>query len=301
MIIKKIIIILALGLGCSMHVFAAGRTDTATLGKVDPPDAMKLVVVERSDSKIEPFLGMEILVGDKITLLSKSATVQLVTQDGQRKWVKYADSPFVFTIDSLGFADRFIKIANAYDLLKDFIPVNGKGKNVQAEVSRGACGRDGHICIPAGKVKPTVKLVAGERGLIFHWVGGAGVYKIRLLMNKRVIQEVSGIENACHVTLPKHDWRPGVYTLEIMDTIKENTWQDNTLTFVDASALPSFPEDLSSADLSSEERALLQADWLARQGNGAWQLEAVQRVAPLVGRYRLADDWMNFWARGQRP
>ncbi|BBP44519.1 hypothetical protein [Thiosulfativibrio zosterae] len=296
---------------CSFYVFAAGHSDSAVLNKVDPPDALQSVFVERNNIKIEPMLGMAILVGDKITLASKSAAVLLVAKNGQRKWVRYPESPYVFSIDSPSLVDSFFKIANTYGLLRDVIPNDGKMEIAQASV-RGidttvqnydaGCGCvDCPILIPTVTEQPSVKLVAGERALALYWVGGKSPYKVRLLKNEKVIQEFVGIKDVCHFSLTKHNWQPGVYTLELSDKNEANNWQEKTLTFVDVSDLPSFPDALSSSELDLDERTLLQADWLARQGDGEWQLEAVQRVFPLVGRHKLADDWMHYWARGQWP
>jgi len=288
--------------------WAEPTTVTAILGKVEPSDAITngWVWVKRGAVKFPASLSMSIQAGDEILIKDKLTSVLLSLLNGQQKRVSQGESPYTFSISTPGVMDRFYKVANSLGLLKGISPTT-TGTKTSASTGRGyenlencSCGNaECTLLIPADNVDPIVKLVAGLRGLAFHWVGGTAPYQLRLLMNGEVIQEANKIE-ACQITLPSRHWQPGVYTLELKDPNSQNGWRDESVTFVEASAVPKSPAELQTADLSLDERTLLEADWLARQEKGAWRLEAVQRVAPLVGKHPLAEGWMQLWAYGQQ-
>ena len=55
------------------------------------------------------------------------------------------------------------------------------------------------------------------------------------------------------------------------------------------------PQALADALLPEEARQLLYADWLARQGESEWRMEAIQMVAPYAKNYEPERDWLRQW------
>jgi len=300
-------VLMLLALIVSTLSWAEPPAVTAILSKVEPSDAItrKWVQVKRGADKFPASLNMSIQAGDEIFIKGKHTSVLLSLPNGQPKRVSKGESPYTFSISTPGVIDRFYKVANSLGLFKGISPTT-IGTKTSASTGRGKsnasiCGCGDEKClprIPADIVEPTVKLVAGMRGLTFHWEGGVTPYQLRLLKNGKVIQEVNKID-ACQITLPSRYWKPGVYTLNLRDPNSKKGYTDESLTFVKASALPQVPAELKAAELSQDERTLLEADWLANQENCAWRLEAVQRVAPLIGWHPLAEDWMQRWAYGE--
>jgi len=302
-------VLMLLALIVSTLSWAEPPAVTATLSRVEPSDAIarKWVQVKRGSDNLTVNTGMTIQAGDTISMQGKQTSVLLTLPYGQEKRVSQGESPYTFDTHAPGVTDRFFKVAGV--LGGEWLKPEKDGTVTSASTGRGGkgpsasanCGCGDNKClprIPADMVDPTVKLVAGMRELSFHWVGGGAPYQLRLLMNGEVIQEVNKIE-ACQITLPSRHWQPGVYTLELRDTGSPKVFRDRSLTFVEASAVPQAPAVLQSTELSQDERTLLEADWLAKQENCAWRLEAVQRVAPLIGWHPLAEDWMQRWAYGE--
>jgi hypothetical protein len=118
-------------------------------------------------------------------------------------------------------------------------------------------------------------------------------YTLSLLQDGKLIQDAT-VNHGCQVTLPPHDWKPGVYTLVLKDLNSVKGYIDKTLTFVSPQALPPIPAQFNNDELSPPEHQLLYADWLANQDEGAWRLEAVQIAAPFES-WDLARKWLGQW------
>lgn len=93
----------------------------------------------------------------------------------------------------------------------------------------------------------------------------------------------------------------GNYTLVIRDSkglIKGDARRGSVvanLILLAPGDIPPMPQALAAALLPEETRQLLYADWLARQGEGEWNMEAIQMVAPYAEDYEPAQDWLRQW------
>lgn len=279
---------------------------TATLSKVAPPDALTRgwITVQRGQTALQASVDMRIQAGDVVLIKDKRASVRLTFPDGQSKWVNLAESPYTFATRQSGWSDSFKRVAQQVGFFNRLPRSDVAATVTRASTGKGArspeldCGGElNEPVIPADNVKPPVKLVAGERALHFRWIGGMAPYTLTLLQDGKLIQEAT-VKQGCQVTLPTHDWKPGVYTLVLKDPTSRKIWTDKTLTFVTAETLPAVPAQFKNADLSQAEQQLLYADWLANQSEGAWRLEAVQIVTTFES-WDVAREWLGQWGGNQ--
>lgn len=156
--------------------------------------------------------------------------------------------------------------------------------------------------IPADQAQNS-KLTAGERALHFRWQGGKPPYHLSLERKDQVLGEVNVIKSS-EASLLKLALPPGSYKLVLKD--KKGLDQDAhaingygtvtaNLILVDAAEVPPMPSALAAALLPKEVRQLLYADWLARQGEGEWRMEAIQQIFPYAKTYEPAASWLRQW------
>ncbi len=145
------------------------------------------------------------------------------------------------------------------------------------------------------------ELVAGERALRIGWVGGKAPFSVRLThadshdtvaLARRVARSPA--------TLPPARLVPGRYRLVVRDAAGDTI--DNRDIHVRAGAqLPAPPRALRDAALAPDDHTLLYAYWLEGLGDGAWVLEALQRVATLADPPPAARAWLQRYGADASP
>lgn len=119
------------------------------------------------------------------------------------------------------------------------------------------------------------KVAAGSQALSFAWSGGCPPYALAIESRGRTVAKVSSVQ--AHVaSFPETSLRAGAYSLRI----RESRGRELRSKFDVVTSVPQPPADLASA--SSKIGALTHAVWLADQEGGAWRLESVRRLQPLV-------------------
>jgi hypothetical protein len=137
------------------------------------------------------------------------------------------------------------------------------------------------------------KIVAGDRVIALVWVQGEAPFEIRLSVRGRIIAQQASADRA--ITLPV-SLPAGPASL----TIADKDGRSATVGFTAVSAPPPIP-DMAASAVNGEHRALLEAGWLASHENGAWLLEAFQRLQPIAQANPAAATLQRALASGDRP
>jgi hypothetical protein len=128
------------------------------------------------------------------------------------------------------------------------------------------------------------QIVAGRRSIAVAWKGedGASV-SVAIALNGQLIARGTTTEQIW--ISPILDLKPGTYVFELAASGRKST---NTFKVIDPSEMPRTFDD-ASLDTSEEDlRKTLSAGVLASVSNGAFALEAFQKVVPLAGRSSAA-------------
>lgn len=188
---------------------------------------------------------------------------------------------------------------NLVDLVTDKFKL-GQSRVVSAS-SRGVpwLEAEGAPTIPADQTQFS-KLAAGERALHLRWQGGKPPYRLSLMRDNQILSKLN-VPKGSEASLPKLPLLAGNYTLVIRDSKWLNKGDARrssvvaNLILLAPGDIPPMPQALAAALLPEEARQLLYADWLARQGEGEWSMEAIQIVAPYAKDYEPAQDWLRQW------
>lgn len=236
--------------------------------------------------------GDRIIINDKtnrayIYLMANVGPVQITASEAKKPGYKVDTSPKSI-------------LANAWE--KFF---NSVGTTLAVAATKGR-GKE-ELTIPAGRddrepVSAQRKLAAGERELHFLWQGGEPPYRLSLVHDDQVI-DGSEIEvtKGHEASLPKLTLSPGNYQLRLKDKkglenpcLTCDAWLEDMILVAPAD-VPPMPEALVNTPLPVETRQLLYAQWLSRQGQGEWRMEAIQHVTPYAKDYEPAADWLRQW------
>lgn len=169
--------------------------------------------------------------------------------------------------------------------------------NVIAAASRGI--KSTGINIPLAR-QEGLRMAVGKRPLHLAWQGGKPPFRVDVVSQddqKTVFQQDGIAEN--RISIDPVPLAEGVYRIEIGDaagTIPQ------TLHMVSPKAIPSPPSGQGGGKGPKEDAmALLEAAWLASQGNG-WALEAYQTVKELALKgYQPAQILQESLEQGEFP
>jgi hypothetical protein len=151
--------------------------------------------------------------------------------------------------------------------------------------------------IPKSKL-PTMITSSGHP-LELRWFGRFSPFKVevrRVVDGKEAgpVLDVSGISGP-HLSATVPNFAPGVYTITLTDAC-DAVFKEYDLRVVGVDRRPPIPAQLRGAALSETERAIWYANYLVAQGEGQWQLEAMQLVAALPERDDpRVRDWLAAW------
>lgn len=180
--------------------------------------------------------------------------------------LKITGSGSAFT-EAVRFVDQLARISNWY--------------GTQSSVSLISRAGPAKPLKPDAFVERHQVIFPGSRAIHVHWNGGSAPFKIELSSQARPIVSATSSKNG--VSLPKSDFKPGKYLLDVLDGKSQKT----SFAFEVAAPKAAQP-DFSGIATSDENRAFLEAGWLAAQQDGALVFEAIQRLAPIADIYQPA-------------
>jgi hypothetical protein len=137
------------------------------------------------------------------------------------------------------------------------------------------------ISIPLLEYK-TGQLIAADRTAYLAWIGGTPPYILRIYRKDadEPTLTISGLKST-HAAFDESKLPLGNYHLVVEDAREVSS--GGHLSVLTPEALPSLPaadaDALSQGKASEALKSTLFASWLAQQQDGAWALEAYQRVA----------------------
>lgn len=242
-----------------------------------------------------PVMMSELRSGDRILINDRSAYLTLLTSTGRLRVTAEMSKEVGYQVN----ASPNSIWTNFIDLVTDQFKL-GQSRVVTTS-SRGVpwLEAEGSPTIPADQAGFS-NLAAGERALHFRWQGGKPPYRLSLMRDNQTLSEIN-VATGSAASLPKLPLLAGNYTLVIRDSkglIKGDTRRGSVvadLILLAPADIPPMPQALAAALLPEEARQLLYADWLARQGEGEWSMEAIQMVAPYAKDYEPAQDWLRQW------
>lgn len=144
------------------------------------------------------------------------------------------------------------------------------------------------------------RLIAGTRPLAIAWFGGRPpyrvcVYRVDTQSSILALEEIGDLRlRSDSIAL-----RPGAYVVEVRDA--DGSRVSGRFEVLPKGQAPPDPAELSQSRLPDPVRTTMVAVWLASRGNGAWVLEAYQRVVPLAASYYPASLLRDTLEQGERP
>jgi hypothetical protein len=298
-----IITILLAFCGTSM---AKGPDVAAWIESANPHDALtpknsqsraKIIIFRQGKPLAlkRPAMMTELLSGDRILINDSKASLTLLTSTGRLSVTAEMSKREGYEV----IASPNSIWSNLVALVTDQITL-GQTQVISAS-SRGVpwLNAEGAPTIPADQTQFS-KLAAGERELHFRWQGGTPPYRLSLIRDEQVLSEIN-VTKGSEASLPRLAWPPGDYTLVITD--KRGLASDGhargsvtaNLILFDPADIPPMPSALANSPLPEDARQLLYADWLARQGEGEWSMEAIQQAFPYAKSYSPVGNWLRQW------
>lgn len=295
-------------------VIAATPDTAAWIESVKPKDALtstnaqtppKIVILRQGKPLTfnSPVLMAELKSGDRIlfngennqaylNLINSNGALRITAADAKKEGYEVNAKPNSTWNNLVAFVTDKIKPGQT-----QAVSASTRGSG-----TRGSCPKPEEIDFPSilADQTETPKMAAGERALHFMWECGQAPYRLSLVQNDKILNAVD-MPSGFEATLPKQNLKPGTYKLVLSDTKGQsqppfgNAYVTENLILVAPADVPPMPEALAKAPLPEETRQLLYADWLAKQGNGEWSMEAIQLVIPFAKTYEPAADWLRQW------
>lgn len=311
----SLLVLVILFFSGSAPVIAAPPETAAWIESVKPKDALtpanaqtkaKIVVLRQGQPVTfdTPVLMAELKSGDRIFINDSQAYLNLINSNGALRITAADAKKEGYEVNAKPNSTWNNLVAFVTDKIKpgqtQAVSASTRGKG-----TRGGCPQPEDInfpSIPADQTE-TPKMAAGERALHFIWQCGKAPYRLSLVQNDKVITEIN-VPSGFEATLPKQNLKPGTYKLVLKDKkgfapgvepLYGNAYVTENLILVAPTNVPPMPEALANAPLPKETRKLLYADWLSRQGNGEWSMEAIQHLIPYAKNYEPAADWLRQW------
>lgn len=299
----------------SASVIAATPDTAAWIESVKPKDALtpadaqtpaKIVILRQGKPLTfnSPVLMAELKSGDRILFNGENnqAYLNLINSNGALRITAADAKKEGYEVNAKPNSTWNNLVALLTDKMK---PGETQAVSASTRGVRGSCPKPEEIDFPSilADQTETPKMAAGERALHFMWECGQAPYRLSLVQNDKAISEVN-IPAGFQATLPKQNLKPGTYKLVLKDKkgfapgvepLYGNAYVTENLILVAPADVPPMPAALAKAPLPEETRQLLYADWLAKQGNGEWSMEAIQHVIPYAKSYEPAADWLRQW------
>lgn len=294
---RLLVVIMALiGFGPSMVCAADEKPIPIIILRVSPANALekKLIVVQRQGHNVDFMREVSpwtLSPGDRIFIFHEQAVLTLYVGNRNEERI---------TARMAG-KDGYVLQVKANTLLGNLWSAFRSPNPHVSTASTSARGAGvENLDLPALAInppKPPPKMAAGDRALYFRWFGGKSPYHLTIRQHGKVVSKAK-IVGTHAVFLPRRNWQPGEYQLILKCSVDSQTrpFKENRLTFVESADIPPMPKEIAEAELREDMRQLLYADWLSRQGEGDWIMEAIQHVIPLAEEGNLAAaHWLQQW------
>lgn len=307
---QAFLVLAILFLSGSAPAIAATPDTAAWIESVKPKDALtpasaqtsaKIVILRQGKPLTfnSPVLMAELKSGDRILINDNQAYLNLINSNGALRITAADAKKEGYEVNAKPNSTWNNLVAFVTDKIK---PGQTQAVSASTRGVRGSCPKPEEIdfpSIPADQTE-TPKMAAGERALHFMWKCGQAPYRLSLVQNDKILNGID-IPSGFEATLPKQNLKPGTYKLVLSDKKGQsqppfgNAYVTENLILVTPADVPPMPAELAKAPLPAETRQLLYAEWLAKQGNGEWSMEAIQHVIPLAKTYEPAADWLRQW------
>ena len=270
----------------------AGAQALSEAGYIEDFDAAaELYQLTRGDeTRAVAMLGI-VLTGDIITITDPRGRLSLRLNDRADPVILTRDrSPYTISEppNARGFSSGLLSwIGNEFDLMD---------RTRKQRFAANIRGGGGKFAAPILRRPQT--LGAGSRVLTIEWQGAKPVdVALRARAGGRPLAGGQGVEGRW--TSPPVTLAPGDYALTLKSS--DGTTAGNALTVSAPGDLPVIPADLKRSEIPAPLRIVAQAAWLASQGDGAFQLEALQMLSPLRGKFAAADTLAEALAEDRPP
>ena len=158
--------------------------------------------------------------------------------------------------------------------------------------------RGGRSKFAAPMLRSPQTLAAGARDLTIAWRGGKRVHvTLASSPDGKIVAEGAASDGLW--TSPSIDLRSGVYTVTIFESDAHST--TGFVNVIPAERLPQTPPDLNRPEIPKQLRITADAASLASQGDGAFLLEALQRLQPLRHKFHPAETLADALTDGRAP
>jgi hypothetical protein len=248
----------------------AAADDVQEIGWVleySPPEAVHKIRRANVSVPLDVKLGTPLRAGDVVSV-DKNGRVLIALADGSEREVSGSGAwsvpvtkprPGLWRVmqSMLGLVER-------------------EGALASSAVTKGGClfsNQSQPIAAPV--LSRAQKVVEGSQTLKIAWRGGCPPFSVTVEARGRVVASAKNVEKYV-ASLPQTSLKTGPHVLRI----REARGSELKAAFEVVSASLPMPEDLAAS--SSTTAALAQATWLADQEEGAWRLESVKRLEPLV-------------------
>jgi len=233
-------------------------------------DAAEKVAILRRGQRMPARIWQELEEGDRIEILHEGAILVVSNIDGSRR----AFGPEVGVSEALAPGGEAPSIwQNVWEQMAQ------RFANLRiGEATTVIMATRGDAIVPDPVFADAeARIASGNRPLCLAWSGGEPPYAVSIKSEdgRTLIRQKTEDE---FVKTPAVDWRPGTYRIDLSDASQTTSFK---IRVVDPASLPN--TGLEGPDTSIREplRILTQAYALASIEDGAWALEAYQRLCPL--------------------
>jgi hypothetical protein len=247
-------------------------TELAWVLDYSPPEAKATVTrasardAASQGAVLELKLGMRLNAGD-VLRAGNNERIVLGLADGSEVQL---DGPGEWPVPATRPSPTFLRIMQSVFGLS-----NEQGLVAASATTRDvACQTD-----PSKVVAPFLprnqKVPAGRHSFAVGWSGGCPPFEFGVSESGRSVYKAPPTKTRIHF-LEGVDLPPGIYTLHLRD----GRGREDSVTLIAAGISPNPPGELAVS--STTMATVAQAHWLARHDGGAWKLEGLRVMRPLL-------------------
>jgi hypothetical protein len=222
---------------------------------------------------------MPLYVGDQVTVLQNDVNIKIGMGEKTHRIIWKKDGPFI--IEPIGRPPTISE--NMMSWVGQWLTglVFGEATSSVAMMTRSGMS---HIISPL-LMSAENWIEEGNRPFYFAWKGGAPPYTMSIRMNQKNFFSKEKIADR-KIFEPFLNFQPGLYEIVVTDT--EGYHFKSNISVKTRGNIPDMPKQLSRTEISNDLKMTLYLIWLRTHNDGAWALEAYQRVIPISHNYTPA-------------
>jgi hypothetical protein len=250
---------------------ATGDSDVGWVIEYSPPEAVHTIIRTASNTSVRLKLGTAVYANDTVQM-STAGRVVIALADGTERQV---DGPGNWRVPNSEAPSRI------WQVLGSVLQLGEK----QAQLAASAATRGNEECMPGKSFQPDPirvpilrvrsHVTAGVQSLAIGWYGGCPPFDVSLESPTRVVARASSLTKRFQ-QFSDVDLVVGAYRVQIQD--KAGVSVNHVLAVV-AEGPPS-PTEFTKNNATAG--VLARALWLADVDGGAWRLESIKTLRPLL-------------------